>query len=229
MELVGYATLEDIERAKALGAADSGRLDYGGIVDRVKAVDRNISTFRSLQMQSGISAQHFREAKENLRAELRELEAELNADLAFKYGVTKPEDLPGFVESHKPFHWYVEFHDILHHGGFDVMRSWTQPGILRSALFASWYLSPSFPAGRAGNPIIPGLSRQAKGTASFLRVVSRYGWDTPCFSHQSARATKRPSRGGLRAQELPTTLHTRHSPPHPTRPPPPPARPPRRG
>jgi hypothetical protein len=113
--LVGYASLEEIEQAKA------GKFDFGGIVDRVKAVDRSISTFRKLQTESGISAQHFREAKENLLRDLRTLEAELNNDLAFEYGVTKQKDLPKFVESHKPFHWYIEFYDIMAHGGFDVV------------------------------------------------------------------------------------------------------------
>ncbi len=113
--LVGYASLEEIEQAK------TGKFDFGGIVDRVKAVDRSIATFRRLQTESGISAQHFREAKENLQRDLRALEAELNADLAFEYGVTKEKDLPKFVASHKPFHWYIEFYDIMAHGGFDVI------------------------------------------------------------------------------------------------------------
>ena len=113
--LVGYASLEEIEQAK------TGKFDFGGIVDRVKAVDRSISTFRKLQTESGVSAQHFREAKENLLRDLKALEAELNNDLAFEYGVTKEKDLPKFVESHKPFHWYIEFYDIMAHGGFDVI------------------------------------------------------------------------------------------------------------
>ena len=48
----------------------------------MKAVDRHVQTFRGLQMDSGISAQHFRESKANLQRELRDLEGELNRDLA---------------------------------------------------------------------------------------------------------------------------------------------------
>ena len=119
--LVGYASLEEIEQAKAPGEAGTGKMDFGGIVDRVKAVDRNISNFRNLQMQSGISAQHFREAKANLQAELQELETELNRDLAFEYGYTQEKDIAAFETSHRPFHWYVQFYDIMTHGGFDVI------------------------------------------------------------------------------------------------------------
>ena len=110
--LVGYATLEEVEKAKAK------KFDFGGIVDRVRSVDRNIRSFRELQTQHGFDPQHFRESKANLQAELCEVEAELNKDLADEYGAQDPD---AFIASHKPFHWYVELNDIIQHGGFDVI------------------------------------------------------------------------------------------------------------
>ena len=120
--LVGYATREEIDQAKAAGETGTGVLDFGDVQDRIKAVDRSLSHFRDLQMQHGFSAQHFREAKENLKAQLAPLEEELNRDLAFAYGADSPENkFARFVESHRPFHWYVQFYDIMLHGGFDVI------------------------------------------------------------------------------------------------------------
>ncbi len=110
--LVGYASLEEIEKAK------TGKFDFGGIVDRVRSVDRSIRHFRDLQTQHGFDAQHFRESKANLQAKLHEVQAELNKDLATEYGA---RDLDAFIASHKPLHWYVEFNDIIQRGGFDVV------------------------------------------------------------------------------------------------------------
>jgi hypothetical protein len=120
--LVGYATREEIDQAKAACGDINSQFDFGDVQDRIKAVDRSLSNFRDLQMQHGFSARHFREAKENLKAQLAPLEEELNRDLAFTYGADSPENkFARFVESHHPFHWYVQFYDIMLHGGFDVI------------------------------------------------------------------------------------------------------------
>jgi hypothetical protein len=117
--LVGYATLEEIERAKGPGTKGTASFDFGGIVDRVKAVDRHIKDFRTAQTALGLKSQDFRETKANLQTALRAVEDELNRDLAFEYG--RSEDLPEFLRTHRPFHWYVEFNDIMQHGGFDII------------------------------------------------------------------------------------------------------------
>lgn len=120
--LVGYATYEQILEAKQPGAKGSAQMDFSGIIDRVKSVDHKIKKFRGLQMQMDVDSRMMREQKQNLNDELRAVKQELDQDLAFEYGF-KPAELERFIESHKPFHWYVEFNEILTRtpGGFDVV------------------------------------------------------------------------------------------------------------
>jgi tRNA1(Val) A37 N6-methylase TrmN6/adenylate kinase family enzyme len=120
--LVGYATYEQILEAKQPGASSSGQIDLSGIVDRVQKVDHKIKVFRGLQMQMDVDSRVLREQKENLNEDLEAVKLELNRDLAPEYHV-KPAQLGDFIESHKPFHWYLEFNEILSRtpGGFDVV------------------------------------------------------------------------------------------------------------
>ena len=51
------------------------------------------------------------------------LKDELNEYLAKEYGVdpNKQFDYKNWLDSHKPFHWFVAFYGILNEGGFDVI------------------------------------------------------------------------------------------------------------
>jgi hypothetical protein len=119
--LVGYATLEEIERSKAPGDTSTAAFDFGGIVDRVKSVDRELRAFRQSQNDFRLKSQDYRETKANLQTKLQQVEEELNRDLAFQRGYSTPQEITTFVNSHKPFHWYLDFYDIMQHGGFDVI------------------------------------------------------------------------------------------------------------
>ena len=61
--------------------------------------------------------------KQNLQSRLQELEDELNFYLAEEYGVdpNKQSDYEKWLNSHKPFHWFIAFYGILEAGGFDVI------------------------------------------------------------------------------------------------------------
>ena len=51
------------------------------------------------------------------------LESQLNGYLANEYGVN-PQDraaYDGWRTSHRPFHWFLEFYEIMNKGGFDVI------------------------------------------------------------------------------------------------------------
>lgn len=61
--------------------------------------------------------------KQALRQRLQALEEELNRHLAAQYSIDpkKPADYQKWKESHKPFHWFVDFYGIMSGGGFDVI------------------------------------------------------------------------------------------------------------
>ena len=110
--LVGYASLEEVERAAQRS------LFNVNLPKRIKETDVALRAFRDLQTQRGISARALAKAKADTQKKLAEIEAELNEALRAEYGARKLET---FVESHRPFHWYVEFNSIMLDGGFDVI------------------------------------------------------------------------------------------------------------
>ena len=109
--LVGYASLAEVEQAA------SRSLFNLNLPQRITEADVALRAFRDLQTQIGISARVLAKAKEDTKAKLAEIEAELNESLRVEYGAKKLEK---FVESHRPFHWYVKFNTIMQDGGFDV-------------------------------------------------------------------------------------------------------------
>jgi len=114
--LVGYATFEDIQKAKATQLDLSGALK--GIEERIESADRALQSFRSLQTRLNIPASEFAKAKADVNARLGEIQKELDKDLAAFYGA---RDIEQFVKTHQPFHWFVEFYGIMKGGGFDVI------------------------------------------------------------------------------------------------------------
>ncbi len=92
-------------------------------------VDRLFGHFRQQQMQIG--GEVTQQDKQNLLARLADLGAKLDGFLAAEYGIdehhyTDPAQyaarLAQWKQSHRPFHWFVEFYGIVHaRGGFDVI------------------------------------------------------------------------------------------------------------
>ena len=61
--------------------------------------------------------------KANLRRRLDNLSGELDRYLATDYGVELADSdaYAAWRTSHRPFHWFVEFYEIMSQGGFDVI------------------------------------------------------------------------------------------------------------
>lgn len=114
--LVGYARYEDVKKAV------SSKLDFGDamsrIEDKAKVLDSAVEIFR--KQQTELDGTVTAEDKVELRRRLSELDAELNDYLSGEYGVKKSE-IKKWKESHKPFHWFCDFHRIISAGGFDVI------------------------------------------------------------------------------------------------------------
>ena len=126
--LVGYATREDVQRA--LTTATDGRMKLmfeeestalQRFEERAADVERLFGLFR--QQQTELGGQVTAEDKAELRRRLDALDDELNRALAREYGVEAEMDgaYKAWLESHRPFHWFVEFYGIMRRGGFDVM------------------------------------------------------------------------------------------------------------
>ena len=115
--LVGYARYEDVKKAV------EAKFDFGDsmarIEDKAKVLDSAVELFR--QQQTQLNGTVTAEDKDELRRRFAELEAELNDYLSGDYGVKKKSDVQKWKESHKPFHWFCDFHRIMAEGGFDVV------------------------------------------------------------------------------------------------------------
>lgn len=118
--LIGFASLEQLKAARRgkLGFDDD---DIAEIVDQTDIVDKAFKQFRLQQTTHG--GRVTREDKDELRKRLAGLNGTLDKYLAADYGipVAKPKELVAWKDSHKPFHWFVEFYRIMRQGGFDVI------------------------------------------------------------------------------------------------------------
>ena len=110
--LVGYASLEDIERPRSSCSTSD-------LPQRIKEADIALRAFREMQTRLGISARELAEAKaadqEEAGRDQKGVERSLSAQSTAQKVCSK------FVKSHQPFHWYVEFNAIMQDGGFDVV------------------------------------------------------------------------------------------------------------
>ena len=126
--LVGYATRDEVRRAMTsfgdgqmrLGVEDELQ-SFANFGRRCEDLDARFKAFREQQIAYG-GAVPVAE-KQALRDQLSLLDGELNRYLANEYGVRldRPNEVGAWRMSHQPFHWFIEFHEIMERGGFDVI------------------------------------------------------------------------------------------------------------
>jgi hypothetical protein len=120
--LVGYATYKEVEQM--LDAKMDVFNSKDAIKARATATSGAYQAFREHQTRYDVEPAAIVGEKAALREHLAELNAELNRYLAQEYGVRveKSSEFTRWKNNHKPFHWFVEFYDIIEdHGGFDVI------------------------------------------------------------------------------------------------------------
>jgi hypothetical protein len=126
--LVGFATKEDVRKAvemtsggqmKLVSTEDNAILK--SIEEKAQTVERLFGLFR--QQQTKLGGEVTPADKDLLRSRLKELEDELNIHLARQYGIHdyRSKEYDRWRESHKPFHWFLEFFGIMREGGFDII------------------------------------------------------------------------------------------------------------
>lgn len=117
--LVGFATYQQVENAV------TGKLDFDNTMERIKEraedVEHLFEQFRKQQTELGGTVTSA--DKQALQHKLKALEDELNEYLAGEYGInpSKKTDYQHWLDSHKPFHWFIAFYGILKDGGFDAI------------------------------------------------------------------------------------------------------------
>ena len=119
--LVGFTTEAELSRVL------SSRLDFDNktadIKERAELAELAYERFREMQVQDKVTDEGFAEAKDEVWNRLTELRSELDAYLSGDYGIP-PRDkvaLKRWQESHRPFHWFVEFYGIMQKGGFQAV------------------------------------------------------------------------------------------------------------
>ena len=108
--LIGFATQQEIETPRTLYSIDP--------LEKTRELARDLYHYRDMQTQRNFSPRDLAKAKEDAKAQLDEIEKALHRTLYEEYG---GRDLQAFICSTQPFHWYVEFYDIMQDGGFDVI------------------------------------------------------------------------------------------------------------
>ena len=118
--LVGYATREDVRAA--LGGQQHLGFDDAlhRIEEQAEEIDRKFQNFRKQQTTYG--GEITPADKKALRLQTSALAEELDRYLADQYKVGNGKrSFKLWLASHKPFHWFVEFHEIMASGGFHAV------------------------------------------------------------------------------------------------------------
>ena len=129
--LVGYATRDEVRRCMTqfgdgqmrLGIEDELQ-SYTRFEEGAEDVDRAFEEFQQMQDDYGMNPEKFRMQKLQLSRRLESLRKQLDSFLAVEYdkrNISTEATFERWHRSHRPFHWFVEFHGILSAGGFDVI------------------------------------------------------------------------------------------------------------
>ena len=127
--LIGFTSLDAVRHAITMEPDGQHRALYGEdhatlerINESAEIASRAFDQFR--KQQTALGGEVTATDKANLRSRLDALESELNRFLAVEYRV-KPQADAAYTtwrDSHRPFHWFVEFYGIMNNrGGFDVI------------------------------------------------------------------------------------------------------------
>ena len=128
--LVGFTSAASVRMAMEVDIRGQRRMmtpDVEAALRRIEAKAAGIAleyqVFQQIQTEYGMSYTELAQSKQDLQSKLNDLRGELDALLAKEYGVdaNKATAFQQWQASHQPFHWFVEFHGIIHQGGFDVI------------------------------------------------------------------------------------------------------------
>ena len=165
----------------------SSRLDFDNktadIKERAELAELAYERFREMQVQDKVTDEGFAEAKDEVWNRLTELRSELDAYLSGDYGIP-PRDkvaLKRWQESHRPFHWFVEFYGIMQKGGFQAVIG-NPPYVERRVIQADYGIRHF--ATEATNNLFAYVSERS---ATLLRKNGYFGFIIPVSSISTDR------------------------------------------
>jgi len=135
---------------------------------KAKVLDSAMEVFRNQQIQ--FEGKVTAEDKAALHGRFSELEAELNDYLSGDYGIKK-SGVEKWKDSHKPFHWFCDFHRVMSSGGFDVIIG--NPPYVESAKIRSTYSPKGLSTADSGNlyGMVVEVAFKLLGSSSRLGVI----------------------------------------------------------
>ncbi len=120
--LVGFATQEELN--DALTFTIDGLLEKPKLKEKMQIVADAYRYFKTIQLTYGDNLFSLYNAKKALEQRLTKLNGTLNKYLASRYSINTDnnEEYQAWLRSHKPFHWFAEFYEIITgNDGFDVI------------------------------------------------------------------------------------------------------------
>ena len=167
--LVGYATRVEAETAVRDRLMSTSSVTWEQIEERAGDIDRLEQIFRDQQLKHG--GQVTPADKQKLRRRLSELEVLLNGYLATDYGVDEKKT-PGSFETwrvtHQPFHWFIEFHNVMGRGGFNCIVG--NPPYVEISKIRRYYRLIDYKTEVCGNLYCPILERSYQLSSSSKSV-----------------------------------------------------------
>jgi len=121
--LVGFASRDHAKAQIDREQSGQGKFQFTDALETIdekcQLLEKMLAHWRKLQE----TGKNTGEEKQAYRDGLDELRKELDEYLAHDYGIdtSKPQKFKKWLESHQPFHWFVEFHSIMAGGGFDAI------------------------------------------------------------------------------------------------------------
>jgi hypothetical protein len=120
--IIGYANKSQIENIIGMFVTAAHKKK---IIEQCDIVARTYLKYKETQLFISNEAQDYKKAKDDLNCKLKLLTSDLDKILFMdQYDGIEPigKSYDSWLESHKPFHWYAEFFEILNESnGFDIV------------------------------------------------------------------------------------------------------------
>ena len=117
--VIGFASAAQTERAVR------GTLDFDNtwprIQARAEAIAKLFGEFQHSQNDPAADSRYVAGMKKGMRDSLAPLRDDLDRYLAQQYGKIDKDSLSAWKKSAQPFHWFIEFYNVMRKGGFDVV------------------------------------------------------------------------------------------------------------